>query len=474
MKALLLKNVGTVVTFNDRKEILENVNILIEGAKITSMGKELSIPDNTETIDCTGLVALPGFVNTHHHLYQTLFRGIKEVQEKPLFPWLIGLYEFWKNITPDAVYYGALVGFSELLRTGCTLTSDHHYVFPNNQPQTLIDDEIRAAKEIGIRFTATRGSMSLGRDQGGLPPMSVVQEEYKILEDSDRLISKYHDVNDFAMTRIALAPCSPFSVTKKLMLETRDLGRKRGVMIHTHLAETLDEEKFCIEKYGRRPFELMEELEWVGPDVWYAHGIYFSDAEMDRLNGSGIAHCPSSNMKLNSGICRTSELVRKGGKISIAVDGSASNDGSNMWEEVRRAYLLNHLKYGTKGLNAYEILKVATRGGADVLGRPDTGRLDSGKAADIILFDLSGVEYAGCHDPLVSLVCLGNSSYTKMTIVNGKLVSVDGKLINMDTDEIGKNAHNISVNSVAKTTYQNFSIIINNKDTLQKSVFKKF
>ncbi|WP_297424048.1 8-oxoguanine deaminase [Clostridium sp.] len=444
MKTLLLRNIRHVITFNDKEEVFENVDILIEGPKIISIGTSLDVPSETEVIDCTGLIALPGFVNTHHHLYQTLFRGIKEVQEQPLFPWLIGLYEFWKNITPEAVYYGALVGFSELLRTGCTLTSDHHYVFPNNQPHTLIDDQIRAAQEIGIRFTATRGSMSLGRDQGGLPPMSVIQTEDKILIDSERLINKYHDISEFAMTRIALAPCSPFSVTKDLMVETKNLARKKGVMLHTHLAETLDEERFCIEKYGRRPFELMEDLEWVGPDVWYAHGIYLSDAEIDRLNGSGIAHCPSSNMKLNSGICRTSDIYGKGGRISIAVDGSASNDGSNMWEEVRRAYLLNHLKYGTEGLNAYEILKIATRGGADVLGRPDTGRLDSGKAADIILFDLNGVEYAGCHDPLVSLVCLGNSSYTKMTIVNGKVVSKDGQLITMNTAEIRKTAHSIA------------------------------
>ncbi|EKQ58065.1 MULTISPECIES: 8-oxoguanine deaminase [unclassified Clostridium] len=444
MKTLLLRNIRQVITFNDKEEVFENVDILIEGPKIISIGTNLDVPSETEVIDCTGLIALPGFVNTHHHLYQTLFRGIKEVQEQPLFPWLIGLYEFWENITPEAVYYGALVGFSELLRTGCTLTSDHHYVFPNNQPHTLIDDQIRAAQEIGIRFTATRGSMSLGRDQGGLPPMSVVQTEDKILIDSERLINKYHDISEFAMTRIALAPCSPFSVTKDLMVETKNLARKKGVMLHTHLAETLDEERFCIEKYGRRPFELMEDLEWVGPDVWYAHGIYLSDAEIDRLNGSGIAHCPSSNMKLNSGICRTSDIYGKGGSISIAVDGSASNDGSNMWEEVRRAYLLNHLKYGTEGLNAYEILKIATRGGADVLGRPDTGRLDSGKAADIILFDLNGVEYAGCHDPLVSLVCLGNSSYTKMTIVNGKVVSKDGQLITMNTAEIRKTAHSIA------------------------------
>lgn len=444
MSQLLLKNIAYIVTFNNHEETFVKSDILIEGPRIAGIGKDLPASEEAEVIDCTGLVALPGFVNTHHHLYQTMFRGIKEVQEKPLFPWLIGLYEFWKLLTPEAVYYSALVGFSELLRTGCTLTSDHHYVFPNDQPGTLIDDQIRAARDIGIRFHATRGSMSLGKDQGGLPPMSVIQTESKILEDSDRLISKYHDASDFSMLRIALAPCSPFSVTKKLMMETKELARKRGVMMHTHLAETMDEEEFCISKFGRRPYELMEDLEWLGPDVWFAHGIYFNDKEVNNLKGSGIAHCPSSNMKLNSGICRTSEIVKAGGKLSIAVDGSASNDGSNMWEEVRRAYLLNHLKYGTEGLNAYEILKVATRGGAEVLGRKDTGRLEAGKAADIILFDLNGIEYAGCHDPLVSLVCLGNSSLTKMTIVNGKLVVKDGKLLTMDSNEIGKTAHKIA------------------------------
>lgn len=452
MKKKLLKNVKYIVTFNDRDETFENCDILIEGAQIERIEKNIQIYDasEVEVIDCSGLTALPGFVNTHHHLYQTLFRGIQEVQEKPLFPWLIGLYEFWKNITPEAVYYGGLVGFSELLKTGCTLTSDHHYVFPNNQPDTLIDDQIRAANEIGIRFHATRGSMSLGKEQGGLPPMSVVQTEEKILADSERLIDKYHDASDFAMTRVALAPCSPFSVTKDLMIQTKDLARKKGVMLHTHLAETMDEEHFCIAKYGRRPFELMEDMEWVGPDVWFAHGIFFNDEELKRLNGSGIAHCPSSNMKLNSGICRTSEIYRMGGKISIAVDGSASNDGSNMWEEVRRAYLLNHLKYGTEGLNAYEILKVATRGGADVLGRTDTGRLDKGKAADIVLFDLNGVEYTGCHDPLVSIVCLGNSSLTKMTMVNGRVVVKNGIILSMDADDIGVQGHRIATELVKK------------------------
>jgi len=455
MKQILLKNIEYIVTFNDKEEQLSNCDILIEGSCIKEIGSSIQVKqEDTEFVDCSGLTALPGFVNTHHHLYQTLFRGIKEVQELPLFPWLTGLYEFWKNITPEAVYYGALVGFSELLRTGCTLTSDHHYIFPKNQPGTLIDQQIKAAREIGIRFHATRGSMSLGRDMGGLPPMEVVQTEDAILQDSERLINKFHDSTKFAMQRIALAPCSPFSVTKELMLQTKNLARKHGVMLHTHLAETIDEEKFCIERYGRRPFELMEDLEWVGSDVWFAHGIYLSDNELKRLNGSGISHCPSSNMKLNSGICRTSEIVRLGGKLSIGVDGSASNDGSNMWEEIRRAYLLNHLKYGSDGLTAYEILRVATRGGAEVLGRNDTGMLEVGKAADIVLFNLNTIEYAGCHDPLVSLVCLGNSSVVNMTIVNGNIVVKNGKLMTIDSNLVAIKAQSVA-NEIVKKQREN-------------------
>lgn len=442
--ALLLKNLSKVVTFNDKNEILDNVDILIKNNEIVSIGKNLSIDDTTEVIDCSNLLALPGFVNTHHHLFQTLFRGIKEVQEKPLFPWLVGLYEFWKHLTPEAVYYGALVGFSELLRTGCTTTMDHHYLFPKDKPNTLIDNQIKAASNIGIRFHATRGSMSLGKSNGGLPPDSVVQNEDIILEDCERVIKKYHDKSKFAMQRIALAPCSPFSVTKNLMIKSRDLARENHVMLHTHLAETKDEEKFCLEMYGMRPVELMEDLGWIGSDVWFAHVIHLNEREMNVLKGSGVAHCPSSNMKLNSGICKTTELLKAGVKVSIAVDGSASNDGSNMWEEVRRAYLLNHLKYGTEGLNAYEILKLATRGGAEVLGRSDIGILDKNKAADIVLFDLNDVAYAGCHDPLVALVTCGNTSLVKMTIVNGKIVVKDGILLTMNTEDIRVNANKIA------------------------------
>ncbi len=440
MARTLIQNLAHIYTMNNHDEHLTHVDLLVNDNRIEAIGKKLGTEGVDTIIDGSGLVALPGFVNTHHHLYQTMFRGIHEVQELGLFPWLKGLYEFWQYLTPQTVYYGALVGFSELVRTGCTLTSDHHYVFPHKQPETLIDTQIGAAKEIGIRFHATRGSMSKGVDQDGLPPMSVVENDEAILLDSQRLIDTYHDRSTFAMTRIALAPCSPFSVTKDLMLETSRLARKNGVMMHTHLAETKDEEKYCIETYGLRPYDLMDELEWLGSDVWFAHGIFFTDKEIANMKGSGIAHCPSSNMKLNSGICRTSELVKNGSKLSIAVDGSASNDGSNMWEEVRRAYLLNHLKYGTNGLSAYEILKIATRGGAEVLGRSDTGYLDTNMAADFNLFDLSGIEYAGSHDPLVSIVCLGNDSYPHSTYINGKLVAAKGQIKTIDTHAIASEA----------------------------------
>jgi 8-oxoguanine deaminase len=444
MSSFLFKNISTAVTFDSKDRILEDIDILVVDNQIIAVGKDIKAEESTEKIDGRNCVALPGFVNTHHHLYQTLFRGISEVQEKPLFPWLIGLYEFWKHLTPEAVYYGAMVGFSELLRTGCTTTSDHHYVFPSKTSGELIDEQIKAASEIGIRFHATRGSMSLGKSGGGLPPNSVVQKEEQILQDSERLINKYHDNRRFAMQRIALSPCSPFSVSRDLMVQSRDLARKKGVMLHTHLAETLDEEKFCMERYGKRPVELMESMDWIGSDVWFAHTIHVNEKDMNILKGSGVAHCPSSNMKLNSGICRTSELLKHEIKLGIAVDGSASNDGSNMWEEVRRTYLLNHLKYGTDGLNAYQVLRMATRGGAEVLGRDDIGVLEKGKAADIVLFDLNDIAYAGCHDPLVGLVTCGNTSLVKLTMVNGKVVVRDGKLITINSEAVSNEAHKLA------------------------------
>lgn len=449
MSSFLFKNISTAVTFDNKDRILKDVDILVVDNQITAIGKDIKAEESTEKIDCRGYAALPGFVNTHHHLYQNLFRGIKEVQEKPLFPWLVGLYEFWKHITPEAVYYGSMVGFGELLRTGCTTTADHHYVFPKKTSGELIDEQFKAATQIGIRFHATRGSMSLGKSGGGLPPDSVVQKEEQILIDSERLINKYHDNRKFAMQRIALAPCSPFSVSKDLMVQARDLARKKGVMLHTHLAETIDEEKYCVERYGKRPVELMESLGWIGDDVWFAHVIHVNENDLKILKGSGVAHCPTSNMKLNSGICPTTELLKHSVKMSIAVDGSASNDGSNMWEEVRRTYLLNHLKYGTAGLDAYQVLRMATRGGAEVLGRDDIGILEKGKAADIVLFDLNDIAYAGCHDPLVGLVTCGNTSLVKLTMVNGKIVVKDGKLLTINSEETSRDAHKLASSIVA-------------------------
>ncbi|HBT47995.1 MAG TPA: 8-oxoguanine deaminase [Peptococcaceae bacterium] len=444
MKPLLLKNVSYVVTCNDRDEILRDCDIIIAGPEIRAVGHDLEPPPGAEVIPGQGMIAIPGLVNTHHHLYQSLFRGLPEVQGLPLFGWLQKLYQFWRHLTPEAVYYGALVGFSELLRTGCTLTADHHYVFPSGQGNDFIDKEIEAARQIGIRFHATRGSMSLGRSQGGLPPDEVVQEEGAILEDSARLIETYHDPRPYAMVRLALAPCSPFSVSLDLMRHTRDLAREKGVMLHTHLAETTDEERYCLERYNRRPVELMEELGWIGSDVWFAHAIHLNDREIKRLAGSGVAHCPSSNMKLGSGICRTSELYRAGVKLGLAVDGSASNDGSNMWEEMRRSYLLNHLQYGEEGFSAYQVLKIATRGGAEVLGRTDTGALEVGKAADVVLINLEDVAFAGCHDPIVALVCCGNSSLVDTTIVNGRIVVRRGEIVTLDVGRIYSRAQEVS------------------------------
>lgn len=447
MDIKLLKNISWLITMDDQENILKDIDLLIEDNRIKRIEKNIDISniyDKVQVIDCTGMAILPGFINTHHHVYQSLFRGIGEVQNMSLFPWLRGLYEFWKHLDCESMYYGAMVSFSELVRTGCTTTADHHYIFPQKSSNNLIDEEIKAANEIGIRFHATRGSMNLGKEQGGLPPSSVIQREEEILLDSERLIDNYHDYRDLAMTKIALAPCSPFSVTKNLMWETKNLARKKGIMLHTHLCETVDEEMYCREVYDKTPIELMEELEWIGSDVWFAHGIYLSDREMKAIQGAGIAHCPTSNMKLGSGICKTSELIKAGVPISIGVDGSASNDGSNMWEEVRRTYLLNHLKYGNTGLSAYEVLKMATKGGAEVLGRKDIGSLEVNKAADIIIIDLKDVSFAGCEDPVVAIVCCGNSSFVKYTIINGQIVFKDGIILTADDERIRLKANILS------------------------------
>jgi len=373
---------------------------------------------------------IPGMVNTHHHLYQTLFRAVPGAQDKKLFDWLIFLYERWRGIDEEAVYVSAIVGLTELLLSGCTLSTDHLYLFPRGK-RNLIDVEIEAAKEVGIRFHPTRGSMSLSRKDGGLPPEDVVQTEEEILADSERLILRDHDKSFGAMLRIALAPCSPFSVTPKLMRETAKLARKHGVLLHTHLAETLDEEAFCLEKFGKRPVDYLADLDWLGPDVWIAHAVHLNSQDIEKLAkaGVGVAHCPSSNMLLGSGIAPIPEMLAAGMKVGLAVDGSASNDASNMIREARQAMLLSRVKYGAEAMPARKALWMATMGGARVMGwEREVGSLEPGKCADLSLWDISTLEFAGAADPVAALLHCA-AQYADLVMVNGEILVRGGELV---------------------------------------------
>jgi cytosine/adenosine deaminase-related metal-dependent hydrolase len=378
---ILLRSIHTLFTGT---EDLYGYDILIEGNMISRIGRDIrphSVPDTpVEEIDCRDMVVIPGLVNTHHHFFQTLQRCLPAVQDVPLFDWLVDLYEVWKHIDEESVYWSTLVACGELLKTGCTTSSDNLYVFPDGSGNRLADVEIEAARKAGIRFHPTRGSMSRGRSAGGLPPDKVVQTEEKILEDSERLIDAYHDPGPGSMIRIALAPCSPFSVSEDLLEQTRDLASRKGVLLHTHLAETEDENSYCLEHYGVRPLELMERCGWLGPDVWYAHGIHFTDGELEKIRATstGICHCPTSNMRLGSGIARVPEMVEMGIRVGLGVDGSASNDSSDMLGELRNCFLLNRLR-GSSAITAREAIRLGTRGGADLLGRDDIGMIEAGR-----------------------------------------------------------------------------------------------
>src|SRR5262245_51028427 len=376
-------------------------------------------------IDATGKVVLPGLVNTHHHLPQTLTRNVPQVQEAPLFRWLVDLYEIWRGIDADAVDAAARVGLGELLLTGCTTSTDHLYLFPHGQDR-LIDVEIAAARDLGIRFQPTRGSMSRGKSDGGLPPDDVVQDEATILADSLRLIREHHDPRPGAMTRVALAPCSPFSVTDDLMRRTAEMAREHRVRLHTHMAETVDEESYCLEVYGCRPVEYLRRLGWLGSDVWLAHCVHLSDEEVRLFGetGTGVAHCPSSNFRLGSGIAPVRKMLEAGVPVGLGVDGSASNDTSNMMAEVRQALLAHRLGADpARWITAEEALWMATRGGARCLGRDDIGSLEPGKAADIILVDTRRLSYAGAGaDALAALVFSPWPEPVDTVMVDGRLV----------------------------------------------------
>jgi cytosine/adenosine deaminase-related metal-dependent hydrolase len=398
-------------------------------------------------IDCSTCVVIPGFVNTHHHFYQTLTRNLPAVQNAELFDWLAYLYEIWKYLDEEAVYYASLLAMGELLKTGCTSSSDHHYVYPRNVSGDLIGIQFKAAANLGMRFSPTRGSMSLGKKDGGLPPDSVVQTEDQILEDSERVIQQYHDRSELAMRKIILAPCSPFSVTEELMKETVKLARRYVVRLHTHLAETRDENEFCLETYGCKPLKIMERCGFIGKDVSYAHGIHFDDQELQRLaeTGTHIAHCPTSNMRLGSGICRVKEMLPLGINVGLAVDGSASNDSSDMLGELRNALLLQRVHYGAAAMSTVDVMRMGTENGARLLGFEKVGKIREGWAADVAVFNVGKLEYSGSlSDPLAAIVFSGYNHGAEYTIVNGRIAVEQGRLTGFDETEIMNKCNAIS------------------------------
>lgn len=446
---ILLKDMRVLFTGEDE---LYDKDLLIDDGKIAKIedGIELSCLDRSrlEIIDCSNMVVLPGLVNTHHHFFQTLQRCIPEVQDSKLFDWLINLYQIWKNIDEEAVYWSTLVACGELVKTGCTTTTDNLYVFPVGRSRNFIDVEIEAAKRVGIRFHPTRGSMSLGRSKGGLPPDEVVQDEDEILADSERLIAKYHDDRPGAMVRIALGPCSPFSVSKQLLIRTQELARKKNVLLHTHLAETEDETRYCLDRYGKRPLDLMEECGWLGSDVWFAHGIHFDNSELAKLasTDTGICHCPTSNMRLGSGCARVPEMIAKGIRVGLGVDGSASNDTSDMLGEVRNCFLLHRLNGGSNAMSTRQALRLATVGGASLLRRDDIGKIQVGKCADIIGIRFDEISRAGAiHDLVGSIVLCGSNHNVSLSIINGEIVLRDGHLVRIDEAEVTTRANQVAL-----------------------------
>jgi 8-oxoguanine deaminase len=446
MQKILVKGALLVVTCDDADRRISGGDVLIAGNRIEAVGTGLTGPVD-RTIDASGCLVVPGMVNTHHHLFQTLTRNTPGAQDCGLFDWLRHHFPIWQRITPEAVRIGTLVGLGELLLTGCTTAADHHYLFPRGQPLDLLDFSIVAAREVGMRFHASRGSMSLGESAGGLPPDVMCQDENTILADCERVIGCYHQPEPGGMTRIVLAPCSPFSVTDGLMKVTIQMAKRHSLRCHTHLAETLDEELYCREKYGLRPVALMEKLGWLEDFCWFAHAVHLNEAEIGQLakHRTGVAHCPTSNMRLGSGIAPLPKLLAAGVPVGLGVDGSASNDSSDMVGELRSALYVHRVHGDLKATSAPQVLRVATRGGAAVLGRDDIGQLAPGKMADLAIFDLTGLPYAGSlSDPLAALLFCGASHIARHVLVNGEVVVADGRLTRIDERAVAREANTIS------------------------------
>jgi 8-oxoguanine deaminase len=466
MSTLLVRHAEVLVTMDGARRELHDGGLFARDGLIEKVGPTADLPASAdEVLDLHGHVLMPGLINTHHHLYQTLTRAVPAAQNANLFDWLVALYPIWARLSPAAINVSTQVGLAELALSGCTTASDHLYVFP---PGCRLDDQIEAAAEVGLRFHASRGSMSLGESKGGLPPDSAVEDEADILRDTRRVIEQYHDGRPAAMLRIVVAPCSPFSVTPDLMRESARLARAYGVGLHTHLAETIEEQRFCLERFGQRPVALMETLDWLGPDVWFAHGVHVNQAEIEQFArlGCGVAHCPSSNMRLAAGIAPLQRYRDAGVAVGLGVDGSASNDGSHLLGEARQAMLVARLlrsqvespsgawmtarsrvespsgawtparsRVGSPSgawMTARDALEVATLGGAAVLGRDDIGSLEVGKCADFFAIDLHRVDYAGAlHDPVAaSVLCAPQKA--DVTYVHGRCVVQGGQLVTVE------------------------------------------
>jgi cytosine/adenosine deaminase-related metal-dependent hydrolase len=431
-RTLLLRNATLVATMDDVRREIVGGGVFVRGHTIVAVGLPAELPAMAdEVVDCRGKVVLPGLVNTHHHFFQTLTRAVPAAQDADLFTWLRALYPIWARITPEMLNVSASVAMAELMLSGCTTASDHLYLFPNGG---RLDDTIDAARAIGLRFHACRGSMSVGESAGGLPPDALVETEDAILSDTRRAIEAFHDPRRFAMLRVAAAPCSPFSVSRDLMRETAALAQAHGVGLHTHLAENDDDVNWSREKFGCSPAEYAEQLGFTGPHVWHAHCVKL-DAHGIALfarTGTGVAHCPSSNMRLASGIAPVRAMLDAGMHVGLGVDGSASNDSSHLLAEARQALLLQRVGFGVDALTAREALELATRGGAAVLGRDDIGHLAPGMAADLVAFDLDDLGFAGSgHDPLAALV-LCAPARADLSIINGRVVVRDGHLTTID------------------------------------------
>lgn len=430
-----IKNPLAIFTAND---LDASGGLVIEDGRISEVlgaGRQPSTPCQ-QVFDAREHVVLPGLINTHHHFYQTLTRAWAPVVNQPLFPWLKTLYPVWARLTPEKLALASKVALAELLLSGCSTAADHHYLFPGGL-EHAIDVQVEAVRELGMRAMLSRGSMSLGEDDGGLPPQHTVQNGETILADSQRLIGQYHERGEGAQIQIALAPCSPFSVTREIMRASAELADELDVRLHTHLAETLDEEDYCLRQFGLRTVDYLESVGWLGPRTWLAHGIHFNPEEIARLGaaGTGVCHCPCSNMRLASGICPVHDLEAAGVPVGLGVDGSASNDASNMILEARQALYIQRLRYGAEAITPERALGWASKGSAKLLGRSDIGELAVGKQADLALFKLDELRFSGSHDPIAALLLCGADRADRM-MIGGTWRVIDGQIEGLDVAKL--------------------------------------